>query len=99
MQEQASARAPRVVARLPSGEIIEPGARTSRPGSTVCPGPDRWGSCPEALKGRTPPCTGADWYYRTASGGREWELKLEMPSAACPAVTLDPFGPVSVPGD
>ncbi len=99
MPVSPSLKTSRVVARLPSGEILDPGERRPQTGPVVCPGPNQWGSCPTILQGQTPACRGAEWIYLSPSGTHEWELRVEMHSAVCPAASLDPLGPLPVPGD
>ncbi len=99
MQPALAPFSPRVIARLTSGEILEPGVRSPQPGRAACPGPNQWGSCPLALHGGAPICTGAEWFYVAASGELAWRIQLHWDSAACPAAMLDPLGPLPTPGD
>jgi hypothetical protein len=76
----------RVYAELASGEYVVPGVSDS------CPGPDVYGACPLA----EPICAGATWHYE---GQQSWQLVFRADSGVCPAVVLDPFGPLPVPLD
>jgi hypothetical protein len=88
---QDTLRSPNSVwAVLPSGEVLEPGAREG------CPGPDAYGACLTALAGDAPLCAGAVWYYGTPP---TWRFELRSDSGVCPASMLDPLGLLSVPLD
>ena len=82
----------RVYAELPSGEYLVPGAHP------LCPGPDRHGVCPvdDLPSGR--PCAGATWHYRAAEQNN-WSFTPTNELTMCPAVLLDPLGPLDVPLD
>ena len=76
----------RVYAELPSGEYLVPGT------SATCPGPDAYGACRLVQ----PTCTGATWRY---DAQQSWQFAFRADSGVCPAVVLDPLGPLPVPLD
>jgi hypothetical protein len=80
----------RVYAELTSGERLVPGV------SATCPGPDAYGACPLAGNGVTLPCAGATWCY---DGQQSWRFVFRADAGVCPAVLLDPLGPLPTPGD
>ncbi len=98
MPSQPARGAARVVARLPSGEILDPSLRQAELTRAICPGPNQWGSCPTALAGGTRPCAGAEWLY-VREGEPEWRGAFYPGTAACPMAALDPFGPLAAPAD
>lgn len=80
----------RVYAELPSGAELVPGR------SAGCPGPDVFGACPLPATTSERPCAGAIWCY---TGERGWRFEFHGDSGVCPAVVLDPLGPLPVPLD
>jgi hypothetical protein len=80
----------RVYGELPSGEQVIPGQHP------VCPGPDRYGVC--AVEPPARPCAGATWRYRDTQE-RGWKFNFVNESMMCPAIVLDPLGPIDVPLD
>ena len=87
----------RLVAQLPSGELLVPNGEP-RPGVAICPGPDTWGRCSLVLEGRDRLCAGASWLQRYPGSPTSWRFTMMLTdpevtdSATCPAAVLDPLG-------
>jgi hypothetical protein len=78
-----------VYAELGPGEYVVPGQ------AGQCAGPDQYGACPIHNPAERP-CHGATWHY---AGGRGWSFHFVDDSELCPAILLDPLGPLPVPLD
>jgi len=79
-----------VTAWLPDGRHFLPGCTSGEPNLAACPGPDRWGLCPQLAAGQTPACAGATWFVH-APGRRSWRFRFRSEPEVCPLVLLDPI--------
>lgn len=89
MSGSSGVNKPRLLAQLPSGQLLIAGPATTPGEHLTCAGPNRWGQCPAAARGERPACEGAAW-FRSDGPGRVWHFSFPGTRAACPAALLDP---------
>jgi hypothetical protein len=76
-----------LVALLPNGQQLVPGAPERGDETATCAGPDQWGYCPALIARQTPVCRGATWALHSISG-RSSNFRFGGDLEVCPVKLL-----------